>query len=235
MDAAKRRRKARLMRVEDFLRLRAAVSPDLLDEAPGEYDQQYGLGGYLKRESLPHNRIDRRSGHTLEEGGLFFLQELWPHPEHNAWDVYVETDLAPDVLQRLFEHVGQCGYGRDATWGRGRFRARVSPADANLFDFQGGRLLSLSHGSLSGNMQQARYRLDPHYGKLGNVLARCDKPFKYPLLLLAPGATFEPRDDGPFGELLRDVHEGPPGACEIVHNAWHLALPYTESPPREAD
>ncbi len=165
MDAAKRRRKARLMRIEDFLRLRAELSPQALEDAPGEADPEHGVRDHLIRASLPHNRIDRRTGHTLEEGGLYFLSEFWPDPERNAWDVYVETELEAAALQRLFEHVGQCGYGRDVTWGRGRFRASVAPADARLFDFAGTRRVSLSHGSLTPNMNDPRYRLDTQSGQ----------------------------------------------------------------------
>lgn len=233
METAKQRRKARLMRREDFLRLRTRFSPEDLDQVPSEHHPKLGLRGLLKRESLPHNRIDRRTGHTLEEGGLFFLEEFWPHPECNGWDVYVETDLPVEKLRELFEHVGACGYGRDATWGRGRFRASVSPLDSDLFDFPGPRRMSLSHGSLTENMRDPRYRLDTHYGKLGNFLARSANPFKYPLVLLAPGATFEPEGRGPFGALLKghEVQPLPPESIALVHNAWHLTVPYNELPP----
>jgi len=227
LDEAKRRRKASLMRVEDFLRLRNALSAEALEQAPGE---QEALREFLREETMPHNRIDRRSGHTLEEGGLFFLDEFWPHPDRADWEIYVRCSWSADRLDRLFRHVGRCGYGRDATWGRGRFTVlAVEPPPAELFEGTGNRMVSLSHGSLSDNMLEPRYRVECHIGRLGNVWARSERPFKYPLLLLKPGATFAGDSEGPYGDLLEGVHPAPEllGA-RIVHNAWHLAIPYRE-------
>jgi CRISPR-associated protein Csm4 len=226
-DELKKRRKATLMRVQDFLRLRSALSAEALEQAPVEQD---ALGVFLHEESMPHNRIDRRSGHTLEEGGLFFLDEFWPHPDRTVVDVYVRCSWAAERLARLFEHVGRCGYGRDATWGRGRFSVlAVEPEPAGLFQGEGNRLMSLSHGSLSANMREPRYRVECHIGRLGNIWARSERPFKYPLLLLKPGATFASDSQGPFGDLLDEVHPAPElFGARILHNAWHLVLPYRE-------
>lgn len=222
-DQLKKRRKARWMRREDFLRLRAALSGTALEDAEAE------PGDFLIAAQAPHNRIDRRSGHTLEEGGLFFLEEQWPPPAGFDWEVYVRTEMQANELRELFEHVGGCGYGRDASWGRGRFSVIGVEAEQQLFAFAGNRFMTLSHGSLSANMLEPRYRVECHLGRLGNFLARSENPFKYPLLLLQPGATFTPADDGPFGELLEDVHPHPPEGLCIRHNAWHLTVAYNEA------
>lgn len=224
----KRRKKAAWIGVEDFLRLRENLNEKTL----ASVEPRDGDGG-LKEHTSPHNRIDRVSGRTLEEGGLFFLTELWPHPEAPAaWDVYVQTSLDRGRVEELFEHVGRSGYGRDATWGRGRFSAEVCEADRRLFEFEGNRRLSLSHGSLTPNMRDPLYRVACHVGRLGNVWARSANPFKYPLMLLAPGATFEPADQGPYGELLGEVTgAAPEPGIRVRHNAWHLTLGYRETEP----
>lgn len=222
-DQLKKRRKARWMRREDFLRLREALSRPALEETQAE------PGDFLKSAQAPHNRIDRRSGHTLEEGGLFFLEEQWPPRAGLNWEVYVCAEMQAGDLHELFEHVGCCGYGRDASWGRGRFSVLAVEAEQQLFAFQGNRLMTVSHGSLSANMLEPRYRMECHLGRLGNFLARSENPFKYPLLLLQPGATFRPADGGPFGELLEDVHPHPPEGIRIRHNAWHLTVAYNET------
>lgn len=226
-DTAKKRRKAVYMPVEDFLRLRTDLSARALEEVSSEPD---GLVDFRRRESLPHNQIDRRCGHTLEEGGLFFLEEFWPRPDCLERDVYVRCALSRDRLAELFRHVGRCGYGRDATWGRGRFTVlSVDRPEPSLFAYRGNRMLSLSHGSLSPNMREPRYRVECHLGRLGNFWARTENPFKRPLLLLKPGATFAPADAGPFGELLEDVYSAESQLnAHIVHNAWHLAVGYQE-------
>jgi CRISPR-associated protein Csm4 len=175
---------------------------------------------------IAHNTIDRRTGRTPESAGLFFVEEEWPDPRTSRrWDVYVSTDLSSGWLGELFAHVGRMGFGRDATAGRGRFRAEAAAAPAGLFDGQGERRLSLSHGSLSANMVEPFYRLETHYGKTAALLGTALSPFKYPLTLLRPGATFTAEGDGPFGALLYGVH---PQRPEVVHNAWHLTVPFTE-------
>ena len=130
--------------------------------------------------------------------------------------------------------IGEHGYGKDASLGRGCFRVTVAEAGARLFESGGNRLMSLSHGSLTWNMHEPRYRLETHYGKLGGGRAVTGKlvggetvlaPFKYPLSLLKPGATFAPGGEDPFGELLHGVHNL---YDDVVHNAWHLTVPYTE-------
>lgn len=219
-DRAKRRLRAPFIPLEGFLQHRGQLSEALLQAGLGDEAPQ------LTEHRLAHNTIHRLTGTTPEAGGLYFMDELWPDAgKSDSWEVYAGTDIGRELLEDLFRHVGEHGYGRDATLGRGRFRVSVTEADAGIFEGEGNRRMSLSHGALTANMGDARYKLHTHYGKLGALFAAGESPFKYPLTLARPGATFAPRDDGPFGELLGDVHKDRP---EIVHNAWHLAVPYTE-------
>jgi CRISPR-associated protein Csm4 len=117
------------------------------------------------------------------------------------------------------------GFGKDATLGRGQFRVDIEDGDRSLFEFPGNRRVSLSRGVITGNMRDARYRVQTRYGRLGGLYAIQAQPFKRPVTLTRPGATFEPEGEGPFGELLRDIH---PTRPEIVENAWHLTVPYHE-------
>lgn len=172
-----------------------------------------------------HNTIDRLTGTTPEAGGLYFMDEEWRRDEAAERDVYAAGEISGEALQTLFNLVGEFGFGRDANLGRGRFTATVEPADARLFDHDGNRRLSLSHGVLTANMAVPFYKLHTHYGKLGGLYAGGERsPFKHPLLLTRPGATFSPADAGPFGTLLAGTHPHHP---EIRQNAWHLALPFT--------
>ncbi len=223
---AKKVRKRAFLPLSDFLALRNRLSAAALAE---KVCDARGEAGRF-RHRLAHNTIDRRLGTTPEAGGLYFVDEFWPGGAPNGdarWDVYVGASISADELAELFRRVGQLGYGRDATIGRGRFRVAVEDVPEGLFEAGGRRRMSLSHGSLTPNMARPRYRLEPHFGKLGPLAAAeaGGNPFKYPLVLLRPGATFEPADAGPFGELLREVH---PAASFARHNAWHLAVPYDE-------
>jgi len=182
-----------------------------------------GREGWVR---MPHNRIDRITGRTPEEGGLFFTEEIWATGLRQYRDVYVRTSLPQAELEELFGQVARWGYGKDATWGRGRFDGlEITPEMSGLFDGKLPRAMSLSHGSLTPNMVQARYQLETHYGRLGGVYAASASPFKFPLLLAKPGATFE-AGSGPFGELLHEVHPAMPA---VRHNAWHLFVTYREA------
>ncbi|RMF80840.1 MAG: hypothetical protein D6739_09880 [Nitrospirae bacterium] len=174
----------------------------------------------------PHNRIDRQRATTPESGGLYFV-ETRVYPRGARLTVYVETDALDETeLAGLFGDVGHWGYGRDASSGLGRFRVEVRPYEGSLFDHPGSRRLSLSHGAIDGSTPRARYRLHTHYGRLGGTFAQDDtSPFKRPVLLAEPGATFDGAG-GLAGALLQGVHGERP---EIRHHAFHLTLPFTDA------
>jgi CRISPR-associated protein Csm4 len=173
----------------------------------------------------PHNRIDRQRGTTPESGGLYFV-ETRAYARDRQLTAYAATDhLGCEEIQALFDDVGRFGYGRDATTGLGQFTAEVRPYQGDLFDHAGPRRLSLSHGCIDATTPNPRYQLHTHYGRLGGTFAQDNtSPFKRPVLLAEPGATFDGRD-GLAGALLRGVHAERP---EIRQHAYHLCLPFTE-------
>jgi len=174
----------------------------------------------------PHNRIDRQRGTTPESGGLYFV-ETRAYGEEGRLTVYAATGhLSQGDLQNLFDDVGRSGFGRDATTGLGQFTAAVRPYEGDLFDHAGPRRLSLSHGTIDATTPNARYKLHTHYGRLGGTFAQDNtSPFKRPVLLAEPGATFDGRD-GLAGALLDRVHGERP---EIRHHAYHLCVAFTEA------
>ena len=230
-----RLRKTVFIPVVDFLELHAGLSEASmlarLRQRAAEQEQTECAQPRRQSRPLsltvrqPHNTIDRLTGTTPETGGLYFMDEEWRRDAAADMDVYALSEIGGEELQALFDAVGEFGFGRDANLGRGRFSATVAPADPRLFDHDGNRRLSLSHGVLTPNMAAPFYKLHTHYGKLGGLYAGGERsPFKYPLLLTRPGATFSPADAGPFGILLAGTHPHHP---EICQNAWHLSLPFT--------
>ncbi len=221
-DRDKKRRKAMLVRRADFLRLRAGGD----EEAWGEAALTAGAPP-LETVRHAHNVIDRIRGTTPEKAGIWFVDDAW-YPEDRArFDIYADCDLDPGLLRELFERVGADGYGRDSTYGRGLFLVEEMAGEEELAKLSGNRLVSLSRGCLTANMRAPRYRRTTHFGKLGiRMNARTGRPWKKPVLLMQPGATFAAADDGPFGGMLSGVH---PDLPEIRFNAWHLAVPYRET------
>jgi CRISPR-associated protein Csm4 len=192
----------------------------------------------FKPARVPHNRIDRLSGQTPEQGGggLWFADEFWPNGTAPQADLYVRTTLPERQLADLVRDVGETGFGADATLGRGRFALAGIEAAAWLDDAPaaGGmrRMLSLSQGFVSENMVQPRWKRTVLFGKVArSVMAEGARPWKLPLLLAEAGCTFAPADAGPYGAFLTGIHQDRP---EIGHNGFHLAIPYTEAPVPEA-
>lgn len=222
LDQAKKAKKASFVAVDAFLRLR-----DRMDEAglaTALASVKAGDPAGTHRVRTAHNTIDRRTGTTPDSGGLYFTHSEWPSDKSGRFDVYVATSLAPDKLERLFALMGEWGYGKDASVGRGRLKCTLEAANETLFAAPGTRRMTLSHGTLTPNMGDARYKLRTQYGKVGSVYSMSLSPFKYPVTLVRPGATFAPEGDGPFGELLSGVH---PSLAHVRHNAWHLTIPFS--------
>lgn len=231
----KKLRKSTFISVADFLELRPGLGEAGL---LARLRKQAAERERIKRAQPPrrsrplslivrqaHNTIDRLTGTTPETGGLYFIDEEWRRDTAAEMDVYAASEIASEDLHALFSTVGEFGSGRDANLGRGRFTATMELADPRLFAHDGNRQLSLSHGVVTTNMAAPFYKLHTHYGKLGGLYAGGERsPFKHPLLLTRPGATFSPADAGPFGSLLAGVHPHHP---EICQNAWHLSLPFT--------
>ncbi|MFZ1828220.1 MAG: hypothetical protein WAW42_05505, partial [Candidatus Competibacteraceae bacterium] len=231
----KKLRKTAFIPLADFLELRVGLSEAgllaRLRQRAAESERAAPTQPHRRSRPLSltvrqaHNTIDRLTGTTPETGGLYFMDEEWRRDEAAELDVYAAGEIAGEELQALIGTVGEFGFGRDANLGRGRFTAHVEAADSRLFDHDGNRRLSLSHGVVTTNMAAPFYKLHAHYGKLGGLFAGGERsPFKHPLLLTRPGATFSPADAGPFGALLADVHPHHP---EIRQNAWHFCLPFT--------
>lgn len=239
-DARKKEKKRAHIRREGFLAVRAAMSTEAMEPH---------LTGLADRGArFAHNTIDRRTGSTPETAGLYFVSEDWSFsppigdrkgrpPEATVEpgalrDIYVQ---APDDAERqiaaLFTDLGETGFGRDASLGRGRWTDVSVVRDRYLETSPVGpgalRLMSLSRGSAEG-LRDLRCKLVAHYGKTGPQIALGAgvSPFKKPLLLTAPGATFVGETAAHHGAILANVH---PERPEIVHNARHVVVAYREA------
>lgn len=227
--------KAEFVSEDTFARLRGSMSDAGLAAAAsaewkaGKAPAAAGGDPALSSSGMrvAHNRIDRVSGRTPEEGGLFF-DDVEVMTAGAGRQFFVGTP-SPSIekLQALLDFVGSSGFGANASTGCGHFHFELRE-EKTLFSAAGTRAMSLSHGVLTANMKDPRYRAHTHYGKLGGHFATGSfSPFKYPVLMMKPGATFTPADEGPFGELLNGVHhDAQLGA--LRQHALHLPVQFTE-------
>lgn len=174
-----------------------------------------------------HNRIDRLTGTTPESGGLFFEEVLFPSRNTRRQLFLSAPEPCLDRLESLFAFIGENGFGSNASTGNGHFEFSIAE-ERSLFEYEGTRAMSLSHGVISANMKQARFKQHVHFGKLGGDFARGRySPFKHPILMARPGATFTAEHPGPFGRILRGVHHDPALAA-LRHHALHLPIAFRE-------
>lgn len=212
-----------------FLRIREKVSEQTLMEAlmaePANAEVRESEATTIR---LAHNRIDRRTGRTPDEGGLYFENAQMLRSSTQI-QIFAQCPAAcREQLQRLLDHIGTNGFGANASIGCGVIRFEVQE-EVNLFAVTGNRSMSLSHGTLTANMGAVRYQQHVHFGKLGGHYALgAFSPFKHPILMMQPGATFTPSKDGPFGSLLEEVHPDP-AFKTVRHHALHLPIHFTEA------
>ena len=223
LDSIKTRKRRPWIGRETWLTHRGAWSEQLLS------DDEF-IPDPSQSRKLAHNVVDRQGRGTLESGGLFFLEEDWRFTGDNGnIDLYVECNESPERVRSLIEAVGQRGYGRDASTGRGRFSVTEIVLDSELASLPGAnRRMSLSRGVLTpSTMQDAYWRIEPHFGRVGPELSLLGiSPFKRPVLLTMPGATFRSDENETPGRWIRDVH---PDRPEIGLNGFHVAIPFSEN------
>ncbi len=210
-----------LAQISGSMTPRAVIDKLLLDDA-----QTDGAGPVST--SRPGVRIDRLSG-AAAKGALFERLETWYHPEARL-DCYVLYN--PDVftreeLLRLWTDIGETGFGKQASIGRGRFRvADVTDRPAALTTPESGYFMSLSPGVPDGGCEVMSGLTRTTFPKHGPVLAVRGLAFKNPVRLYLPGTLYRVTDpDRPvYGKALSHVsrEEG------HVHPAY--LLPYYVNP-----
>ena len=168
-----------------------------------------------KRQQEMHVTISRNSSTALE-GGLFVSQVYWP-----AWGmeyhIYAQTEASSTLLERL-RRIGQLGFGRDASTGKGVFSIEededfVPPSE------------TLPHGLLVSMLSapdmhglDGWYAVEVKSGKAGQGISR-GNPYKSPFLCIQEGAVLTGLPKGPFA--LKGLNANP----DIVQITQPLTLP----------
>ena len=224
LDTLKNRKSKPWIRRDTWMKHRASWSE--YEVCAGDY-----MGNPSCDTRRVHNVVHRHGHGTLETGGLYFVEDDWRFAgRFSGMDLYVDSDEdCPERIRDLIQAVGERGYGRDISTGRGRFEVAGIRPDPELAELVGAhRCMSLSRGVLtSTTMQDALWRIEPHLGRVGPELTLAGvSPFKRPVLLTQPGCTYQPVGSVPAGRWLNDIH---PERPEIGLNGFHLAIPFSEA------
>ena len=210
----KKFRKSPFLPLEVWEKHRASLSAAGLF---AEYCRQPGLWkrSPVARAQEMHVTMSRSSGSALQ-GGLFASHAFWA-ANSTAFHLYAETDDCPKLLARL-KRIGQIGYGRDSSTGKGVFSIEEDTSFTSASpDLPHGLLISmLSAGDLSG--LSGWYSTEVKTGKAGPAFCK-GNPFKSPFLCVQEGAVLTALPKGPF--ILQGIHADP----AIVQITQPLTLP----------
>jgi CRISPR-associated protein Csm4 len=146
----------------------------------------------------PHNSINRLTG-TTGEGGFapYAVEQTWYPPEGRleVWLLHDER-LQRGQLWQALQDVGQSGFGKKASSGRGHF-ALQGEAQEETLPCQNGSNAWLSLGFCLPHgggfaAQRSFYQVFTRFGRHGDLAAVTGHPFKKPVLLTRSGGLFTP-------------------------------------------
>ena len=189
--------------------------------------EEYFKKNMSKKSVQIHNTINRLTGTTTEDGGLY-VKYNQAFEEKSYIDIYIalneaiiNRDKLNDTLKLLFE----LGYGRDASTGLGRFSYDGNLTEENDFtDFTGyNSIMSLSNFIPDIMYKDFYYNLMTKYGKLGGEYACHGNPFKKPVLMAEAGATFKIEPSKKlYGSFINEMHSDK----ELNVHQYGFCFPY---------
>lgn len=195
--------------------------------------QQMAMGdaevGKAISRAQPHNTINRQTGTTGT--GMFApytVAQTWLTPG-SLFDVVVVLDeqrISVTELLTVFTHMGQSGYGRDASIGLGKFELVgqpepvVWPAASGAVPNAYLTLGSCAPQGLGFCPVRSHWHVTTRFGRHGDVAVQSGQPFKRPVLLAKAGSVFWPEQLDPACTF---IGQGLGGASAPVS----LAMPET--------
>jgi len=169
--------------------------------APPIRRRQQRIGGaqFLVNFAQPHNTINRLTRTTGTGPFAPYTQNSWNYAPGTTLALLVLLDPeATDVekISRGLERIGQCGFGKDASLGWGRFRLLGEPRELSIPEtIQAAACYTLAPCvPRQGLFSQTFFTPFVRFGKHGDWLAKGPNPFKNPVIMADEGAVLVPRD-----------------------------------------
>jgi len=173
------------------------------------------------------NIIDRFTGTSLENYGLFSYERNWYYGIWSKVDIYVSTEWSREELTDFLYKMFEVGYGRDQTVGLGKVKIDTEPGDAN---FPSGDkceyYLSLSRcvPDNTVSIKDSFYQIETKYGKVWSGFDT-GNPFKKPIIQIVPGSVLKVKfESETAGQVLENIHDN----SRIVENCMTVLYPVPE-------
>lgn len=179
-------------------------------------------------EAVGGNLYDLEEAFYLKKNGLIGKKAPVPISIY----LKVVNDSWAERAKTLFDQMALAGFGAKKSAGYGQFKVEsFEPFDGFAVPEGANGFISLSNFvPARDDPVDGHYRTLVKYGKLGEEFASngAISPFKFPLLMLAAGATF--RDDNPkdyYGRMVAGIH---PQVNDIVQYGYAFAVPMILAP-----
>lgn len=168
------------------------------------------------------NSINRLTGKTKEEGGLFTQDETFYSPGSTI-SIFIKTDrYDKEYIEKIFKFIEYSGFGKRKSTGKGHFVVeKVAEYDFKAPENPNAFVSLSSFVPAAEDPSEGWYDLFVKYGKLGGHYASSGNPFKKPLCMLKAGSVF--RDDKVkdyYGRLVENIHSD----REIRHYGYAFAV-----------
>jgi len=186
----------------------------------------------LVEATVAHNSINRLTGTTGQEGGLYFTTELHVSAaKPPRFHVLVGSDNYSEAeIKRMFENALAGGYGKYKSKGKGKILIEgIRSAELPSVQNPNAVILLGPCAPDRDDPADGYWQVFTRYGKLGGHWATGPgptgkhNPFKRPVTMLKAGSILKTGDPKPFyGRLIKNVHED---FKEVRHYAMALAMP----------
>lgn len=177
-----------------------------------------------KEQAVLHNVIDRMTGTSLSENGLYSQEKSWYGGIWENVDIYVSTEWDRENVDNFLKKMFEIGYGRDQTVGMGKIAISKSPQKVTFPQSETDLYLSLSRAVPCDNavLKESFYKIETKYGKVWNGLENQKSPFKKPVIQTVPGSVFKMKKNvEKAGVVLKDVHDNE----KVIENCMTILYP----------
>lgn len=159
----------------------------------------------FETRSSMHNSINRFSN-TVEEGGLYSINEMWSKDGKSDFDIYILSSYSVERVTELSKWAFENGFGADASVGKGYIEVS-GKAEIVEPSKKGNKYLALAPFVATENVKNLRADTFIRSGKIGGAFASSMSPYKKTAILFDEGAVFESDEPIQFvGKLLTNMH-----------------------------
>lgn len=176
-----------------------------------------------KNTEILRNVIDRFTGTSLSEYGLYQVSQSWYEGIWSYVDIYAFSSLDKKRFNKVVEAMFATGYGRDTTIGSGYLKLKEISEESLPQTDENSKFMSLSRMIPCGDIDihNSRWTVEAKYGKLWQGTGN-KNPFKFPIMQTIPGSVFQAtKRKDVYGKVLTNVHKDD---NRIIENC--MAIPY---------